>query len=310
MIRLMAYAIGLGVGCAAMVLCAPTPTHARDKTGQRATPGMTFVVLPLAQPRSVHFAAGTFRMGSSAEEVLNALTECSTETLSQRCPDFSDEQPVREVLLSPFWLDTREVSVGDYGRCVAARRCKPIPFHQGARRFDYPNLPATLVRHDDAERYCRFVGGSLPTEAQFERAARGETRRVYPWGNLYNSRLANHGKLALSPRETGDGFSELAPVEAFSVASTPEGVLQLAGNASEWVRDRYLPYYNDADRRNPQGPDANSGATERVVRGGGYLSPRGRIRGAARDSAAPEHRGADLGFRCAYDASWYAPERP
>lgn len=248
-------------------------------------------------------------MGSSADEVLAALTQCSTETLSQHCPDFSDEQPIREITLSAFWLDTVEVSVERYARCVAARRCSPIPFYEGARRFDKPSLPATMVTHDDAQRYCHFVGGALPTEAQFERAARGERRRVYPWGNVYNSSLANHGKLALSESDVVDGFAELAPVTAFQLARTPEGVLQLAGNASEWVSDRYVPYYNDSDRNDPIGPGANAGATDRVVRGGGYLSPRGQIRGAARDSALPSRRAADLGFRCSYDGSGYPPQR-
>lgn len=260
--------------------------------------------------RAAHIPEGTFRMGSTPEEVLVALTECSSETLSQRCPDWSDEQPVREITLSGFWLDATEVSVERYARCVAARRCKAIPYYQGARRFDRPELPVTMVTYDEAERYCRFAGGALPTEAQFERAARGETRRVYPWGQLYNTGLANHGRLALSPTDPSDGFAELSPVTAYALAATPEGVLQLAGNAREWIRDRYLPYYSDTDRTEPRGPDAASGATERVVRGGGYLSPRGRLRGAARDSAVPERRSADLGFRCAYGSSRYATEGP
>jgi formylglycine-generating enzyme len=303
MIRLLAFALGLCL-CAFSWLIRGAP--AGNVVAPRSEAITSWITLTAPLPRNVRIPAGNFRMGSTAEEVLAALTQCSGETLSQRCPDFSDEQPVRELSLSAFWLDVLEVSVEDYARCVAARRCKPIPYYQGARRFEQPTLPATMVTFDDAERYCGFAGGTLPTEAQFERAARGETRRVFPWGNLYNSSLANHGKLAHLPTDDADGFAELAPVTAFHNGATPEGVRQLSGNASEWVRDRYLPYYNDSDRTDPQGPDVNAGATERVVRGGGYLSPRGRIRGAARVSAAPDQRSAERGFRCAYDASGYA----
>ncbi len=296
MMRLMAVAIGLTLGLAQVFVfnrrAAGEDTHSRSGRGL----GTTWLSMTRPTAAVVHFSAGQFRMGSTAEEVLVALTQCSTETLSQRCPDFSDEQPVREISLSAFWLDALEVSVERYARCVGARRCRAIPFYQGARRFDQPDFPATMLTHADATRYCRFVGGALPTEAQFERAARGETRREYPWGDHYNSRLANHGKLALLPTEALDGFVELAPVTAFPSARTPEGVLQLAGNASEWVNDRYLPYYSDSDRNDPLGPGPNAGATERVVRGGGYRSPRSRIRGAARESAPCPTSGRGSGF--------------
>lgn len=308
MIRWVALGMGLTLGSTSFLLSGAT----RAKSPRRlpSTAQSTWLTLSAPLAPIAHFQATEFRMGSSAEEVLAALTQCSTEVLSQQCPDFSDEQPTREISLSGFWLDAVEVSVERYARCVAQRRCTPIPFYQGARRFERPDLPATMVTHGDALRFCRFAGGTLPTEAQFERAARGEARRVYPWGDAYNSALANHGRLALSPADAADGFEELAPVVAFRTASTPEGVLQLAGNASEWVQDRYLPYYADSERTNPKGPGAASGATERVVRGGGYRSARSQIRGAARDSAPANHRAADVGFRCAYGASGYALGQP
>lgn len=260
----------------------------------------TLLTLASPGPRQVHFNAGQFRMGSTPEEVLSALTQCTHEPLSQQCPDFSDEQPVRQIMLSAFSLDTTEVSVEAYRRCVQARRCAPIPYYRGARRFDQHKLPVSMLRHSDAADYCTFVGGALPTEAQFERAARGLTRRVFPWGNLYHSQAANHGKLAFVRVDANDGSAELAPVHAFPQGATPEGVLNLAGNAAEWIRDRYLPYYVDNETVDPQGPGAASGSQTRVVRGGGYLSPRVLLRGAARDAASPDERRADRGFRCAY----------
>ena len=89
--------------------------------------------------------------------------------------------PAHEVHLSPYWLDRTEVTVRAYARCVQLRRCKAPPFAQGGKRFDRPEYPASLVTHEDALAYCRFRGARLPTEAEYERAARGEKARRFPW---------------------------------------------------------------------------------------------------------------------------------
>lgn len=251
-------------------------------------------------PARVWFPAGSFRMGSSPEEVLDALTQCAQEPLSPRCPDFGNEQPLRTVSLSRFGLDTTEVSVAAYDRCVQARRCRPIPHYRGARRFDHKDWPAVLTSHSDASAYCAFVGGQLPTEAQFERAARGLTRRRYAWGNHYHRSVSNHGQLAHNPTFSDDGHVELASITSYSEGATPEGVLNLSGNAAEWVSDSYSAYYDERDVRDPRGPDAASGATDKVVRGGGYASPAVLLRSAARQARGPLERSAEVGFRCAY----------
>lgn len=270
----------------------------------RATPPtwLGVVTKQAPPPARAWFPSSTFRMGSTPEEVLGAMTECAREPLSPRCPDFSNEQPVRTVELSRFALDTLEVNTRDYARCVAARRCKPVPYHRGARRFGVETLPATLVTHQDAKNYCAFVGGHLPTEAQFERAARGLTRRKYPWGNLYHRLLANHGRLAFTPNAAADGTLELAVTNSYAAGATPEGIQNLAGNAAEWVSDAYSPYYDERETLDPMGPSTDAGATERVVRGGGYLSPTVLLRGASRRAELPTERSAEIGFRCAYPA--------
>lgn len=250
----------------------------------------------------VWFPPSSFRMGSSPEEVLEALTQCADEPLSPRCPDFGNEQPLRTVSLSRFGLDTTEVSVVAYARCVQARRCRPIPYYRGGRRFDRPDLPAVLVDHRNASTYCEFMGGQLPTEAQFERAARGLGRRKYAWGNHYHRHVANHGQLAHNPTFADDGHIELAPVTSYPAGATPEGVFNLAGNAAEWVSDSYAAYYDEHDVRDPKGPDVASGATDKVARGGGYASPAVLLRGAARQAHPPQSRSAEVGFRCAYAA--------
>jgi formylglycine-generating enzyme required for sulfatase activity len=286
----------LGLVCVGMSLAAVPRASARSMERR----GSTLLTLHTPSTTRVWFPSGAFTMGSTPEEVLQALTQCANEPLAARCPDFSNEQPRRTVHLSRFALDTEEVSVHAYERCVAARRCRPIPYYRGARRFERADLPAVLVTHRDAAAYCAFVGGALPTEAQFERAAGGTTRRRYPWGDTYHRQLANHGRLAFNATESSDGNLELAPVRSYPQGATPEGVLNLGGNAAEWVHDAYSPYYDEADTQNPLGPDAASGYLEKVVRGGGYLSPPVLLRSRARQSLKPETRRADIGFRCAY----------
>src|ERR1700759_5060883 len=95
----------------------------------------------------------------------------------------------------------------------------------GAQRFNRPNFPVTFVTFDDAQRYCAFQGGRLPTEAEFERAARGVARRAFPWGQSYHSKLSNHGRLGVDATDSSDGFAELSPVGSFPDGATPEGVL-------------------------------------------------------------------------------------
>jgi formylglycine-generating enzyme required for sulfatase activity len=131
----------------------------------------------------------------------------------------------------------------------------------------------------------------LPREAEFERAARGGTRRRFPWGELWNGRLANHGRLASDPTDTSDGFLELAPVGSFPSGRTKEGVLDLAGNVSEWMEDSYSEQLG--------GPPL---VGMRVLRGGDYKTPAAWLRVAARRPEDPSYQASTVGFRCAKSA--------
>lgn len=250
----------------------------------------------------------TFMMGSTSDEVVAALADCQAQTPGHQCDAgrFGDESPQHAVTLPAYWLDRMEVTIAEYARCVKLSRCNPLPLGGGARRFDRPNYPASLVTWDEARAYCAFRGARLPTEEEFERAARGTTGRKFPWGNLYNSRVSNHGAydwnepLALAganPTDARDGFAELAPVGSFPAGRTPEGFLDLAGNVAEWVDDRYVPNYEDAT--DPSARRNRTGNATRVVRGGSYESGPLALRGASRDEAPPNMRRPSLGFRCA-----------
>ena len=253
--------------------------------------------------RMVRIPAGAFQMGSDESEVLAALADCVREAYGHRCSPtlFSNETPRHTVQLSSYWLDRFEVSVADYERCVAIGRCSERPVSDATRRFDRADLPVTRVTWNDAAAYCAQRGGRLPTEAEFERAARGLRERRYPWGNLFNVWAANHGRFGWDATDATDGFAELAPLGSFAAGATPEGIHDLAGNVAEWVADRYSPTYDAGQAIDPRGPGIG-GSNLRVVRGGSYAQARFRQRGAARAFAEPGERRSTLGFRCARSA--------
>lgn len=269
-----------------------------------------------------YVAGGTFRMGSSIDEARWAGEQCAREPLGGFCRSFADELNAHEVTLSPYFLDRTEVSLGAYRRCVEAAACARAAIPPGDPRADRDELPVSYVSHSDAERYCAFRGARLPTEAEWERAARGLSGRRFPWGELWNPHLANHGALDFGARfyvnpfnkailidegttDDVDGFAGPAPVGSFGAYGTPEGISDLAGNVAEWVLDLYELEYGAAPARNPRYVTPKSGTSGmlRVVRGGSYLSPFVELRGAARGYGVASERRRDLGFRCARDAS-------
>lgn len=259
--------------------------------------GAHVVTLRAPGPLMIRIPAGSFVMGSTPEEVMAATASCAQEPLGHQCSEqtFWNELGRRVVHLPSFWMDRTEVTVREYARCVAAGRCLAPAWPEGAHRFKHPDYPVTFVSFADAEAYCRFRGARLPSELMFERAARGSRGRTYPWGDLYNARVANHGRLALIPSDPSDGYAELAPVGSFPAGRTPEGILDLAGNVAEWSSDPYRERY---DQPIPPASDT----VRRAVRGGSWASAAAWLRGAARQAVPPDTRRPELGFRCAKEA--------
>jgi eukaryotic-like serine/threonine-protein kinase len=200
-----------------------------------------------------------------------------------------DERPSRTVTVKTFAIDRTEVTRGDYARCVTARRCKAVaaPTDTGAAAADsqLPQLPVTGVDWNEAQAYCRFAGGRLPTEAEWEKAARGTDGREYPWGNEADCARGNWGNFEGEGPCAGKNPGRPVPVGQYANGASPYGVLDLGGNVWEWVADKY-----DEDPK------------RRVVRGGSCCSFFVGPRAPNRNAWAPEHRDGDLGFRCAATA--------
>lgn len=280
--------------------------------GPRAQVSSGIVVLRPPTEGRVRIAGGRFAMGSTPSEMQSAMELCRREPLGTKCGQVGDEAGplvraegwAHDVTLAEFELDRTEVSVERYQRCVSASACTPPSFPAGDTRYDRPDFPVTHVRWDDAVAYCSWVGGRLPTEAEWEYAAQGRANHAFPWGDLYNPRLANHGMWAFDQSDARDGFIGLAPIGSFPDGATPTGLLDMAGNASEWVWDFYdrddEGYgYGRGAQVNPKGPAFSPWG--HAVRGGSYRNGSHEMRTAAR--RASSYAARDIGFRCAYTPS-------
>jgi formylglycine-generating enzyme required for sulfatase activity len=199
----------------------------------------------------------------------------------------TDERPAHEVTLSGFDIDVTEVTQGAYAECVAASACS-VPSANYAPE-ETPTMPVRNVTWDQAVAFCEWGGKRLPTEAEWEKAARGTDGRLYPWGE---------GGAADCERANTDGCGGVVlPVGSIAAGASPYGALDMAGNLWEWTHDYYAAdAYASHDGPDPQGPDSG---TRRVYRGGSYGNLASQARASNRaESYNPDVGGSGLGFRC------------
>jgi len=268
----------------------PTPTYSPGETRTRATDGAEMLYVP----------AGEFLMGSAEADHTAA----------------ADEKPAHTVYLEAFWIDQTEVTnaryvrflnaLGGYQGVCGGRDCLETKVEDAdshvlrqAGRFTVENgfedHPLIEVSWYGAQAYCEWAGARLPTEAEWEKAARGVDGRLYPWGNA----APDCGKA-----QYGDCAGKTIPAGSRPAGASPYGALDMAGNVWEWVADGYDPaYYAGSPAQNPQGAGSSK---HKAFRGGswGYLLKFIRTTDRARNS--PTYAGLNLGFRCAAPVAIFA----
>ena len=245
-----------------------------------------------------------------------------------------DEKPQVPVTLDGFWIDRTEVSVAQFQSFVAATRYQtdaergccsagyklpgglvfsPDPVFVSNANWLMPqgggapgavaNQPVVQVSWNDAKAYCAWAGRRLPTEAEWEKAARGDSGFIYPWGNEFDGRRLNYcdkNCTAAGHVNTDDTFARTGTVGVFVTGASPYDVLDMAGNAREWVNGFYdFRGYAGVPTANPPGLDSG---LNRVLRGGSWIDGADRVRAAARDFNVPDGRDNLSGFRCAETA--------
>jgi formylglycine-generating enzyme required for sulfatase activity len=224
-----------------------------------------------------------------------------------------DEKPVHQVTLHGFWMDKVEITNGMYALCVKAGACRfPVDLKSETKSAyygdtQYADYPVVYITWLQAKTYCEWAGRRLPTEAEWERAARGDDIRTYPWGDqIPDASHANFSNL----------IGDTARVGSSSAGASPFGILDMAGNVAEWTNDIYLAnYYSSGLSANPQGPGGLTTVFNHVVRGGSFQDVETNIRVSKRSSVlgsnpnavidSPEWLGTyspKIGFRCAEDS--------
>lgn len=210
---------------------------------------------------------------------------------------FGDDvvSPMRQLYVDAFYMDQFEVTTARFAKYLEATSSPFKPDYwddvAGERSGE---MPVIGVSWNEANAYCRWAGRRLPTEAEWEKAARGVDARKHPWGEA--APTVHHANHLNSTPNAYEGA--LSPVGSFPAGRSPYGADDLAGNASEWVADWFSESFTTDDVYNPRGPVEGD---KKVIRGGGRYDPAERLSAAARQYASPDTRGDDIGFRCASD---------
>ena len=243
---------------------------------------------PVDGAEMVKIPAGKFTMGSTEQE---------------------DEKPMHDVNLCDFCIDKYPVTNGQYRKfCDATGRdYPPGPGFSGTPDYFTKNAdyPVVNVSWEDARAFCEWAGKRLPTEAEWEKAARGQDGRKYPWGNTEpDGSQCNFADkrsgFSWADKKVDDGFAQMSPVKQYPAGASPYGVMDMAGNVWEWCNDWFADdYYKESPAENPKGPDSGS---VRVLRGGSWCNDPVSLCCACRFVGEPSYRSLVIGFRCAVDA--------
>jgi len=211
----------------------------------------------------------------------------------------ANEKPLHQVSLDAFYMDLYEVTTARYARFLEKSKRQPPDQWTAVRLPQLGDRPVVGVDWHDADAYCRWAGKRLPTEAEWEKAARGPEVQAYPWGQERpNASMANFDKNCI----LCNVYEEmLKPAGNYEKGKSPYGIYNMAGNVQEWTADWYDEhYYKSSPKRNPAGP---SQGLSKVVRGGSWLSRRTLLQSGLRNWESPNSRQTHTGFRCVQDVA-------
>ncbi|MCJ7716369.1 MAG: formylglycine-generating enzyme family protein [Anaerolineales bacterium] len=270
-------------------------TISKDSTRKpisRQKDGMSMVYIP----------GDSFNMGSTAEEIESAIELCKDHYSPCNNWYYEREGPHHPVSLDSFWIDQTEISNNQYRLCVNEGACLEITeCKKGDPTFEDPlkgDYPVVCADWDDANTYCQWVGGRLPTEAEWEYAFRGDEGLIFTWGNEFEGNKLNYCDQNCTQdhadQRFDDGYPLSAPVGSFPAGASWAGVMNMSGNVSEWVSDWFGEYSPDKEI-NPAGP---SSGTQKMLKGCSWYYHPTYCRGAARPAVEPSTRFDYLGFRC------------
>ena len=247
-----------------------TPADTLELPPAASRPGETWT-RPVDEMVMAYIPEGEFIMGSDAGE--------------------NNERPVHTVYLDPYWIDQTEVTNAMYMMCVDAGDCSPPPDQTYLDDPAYAAHPAVYLDWDAAQNYCQQLGGRLPTEAEWEKAARGTDGRTYPWGEEIDCNKANFGRCV----------DDTTPVGNYEAGRSPYGLYDMAGNVWEWTADWYsVRYYETSPVENPSGAENGMFHT---LRGGSWLTGDWNARTTDRYVDDVPILRNQIGFRCAISAS-------
>jgi len=286
--------LALAVGALGVALANGGPAPIYLPLLLRTTPGgatPTPTPTPVGPTGMVLVPAGAFQMG------------CDMGNPSEFC--YADEKPLHTVSLDAYYIDRTEITNAQYAQCATDANCTlPSRSDSSTRESYYGNAayadyPVIQVDWHQASAYCQWVGKRLPTEAEWEKAARGssDTRR-FPWGNQAADCSRSNFDMAGT---TGQCVGNTTAVGSYPSGASPYGALDMAGNVAEWVADWYdRTYYSTSPGSNPAGPASGS---FKGLRGGAWYYTWYRVRVASRNSSLPSAGSDSVGFRCAAPAA-------
>ena len=272
----------------------PTPLPRVKVTPETAT------ALPVVIPQSggeqvagmALIPAGEFTMGRYANDELATCREYEAECYLDW---FQDEEPVHTVYLEAFYMDLYEVTNAQYKACMDEGVCEPPQRPDSYTRSSYfgnpefDDFPVINVNWYQAQAYCAWRGGRLPSEAEWEKAARGSDGRTYPWGEELDATYTNFNY----------NMKDTTAVGSYEKGKSPYGLYDMSGNVWEWVVSLHRSYPYTAN----DGREAASVAGQRVFRGGSWGYVGVSVSAAYRNAGDPSESNLDLGFRCARDAA-------